>query len=827
MQNKIMKRILTLIVPVLAIATAFAQPITEQEAMERALQYLSSGKVTNGRMLAPARKGSIKLESAPVEADGIYAFNMENGGFIVASADSRTLPVLGYSTTGSIDWDNMPDNMREWLKSYDEAIATLGNRTDFVDGNATNAAGARQVRTAVEPLIQTRWYQDAPYWDQVPLYNGANPNYKGKNCYSGCIATALAQVMYYYKWPKTVPNGIPDYYISTSYNDIQKDWHIDALPPVVFDWERMLETYSKYNPETQQKEQLGDDLQRYAVATLLRYCGQATYMQYTPEGSGSNSQYYINALINYFGYASAQLLNTRNAFSIDEWENIMYDEVAAGRPVLYTGNTESGGHAFVCDGYDENGLFHINWGWGGSGDGYFSLSVLNPYDNSSAGSGSSGIGFCRYQTAVIHINPTEKIEPVGHESEEEAYQFASMNRINANTIMFKFIYTKDDARNVTQDYALGTIADNGTLNPDFIGDPNDSILYDVNYMTVVIDTTVFQPGDSLKLYPMHRLRKPGAEWKVIPPLEWNLVAGRTDDGRFYINIYGEFFNLECIDGTISKGTGRLGERNDVKVSVKNLLDLDYSDDLYLIPYYYGHINKDQTNNARPLSSGEPMLCGAFIRGGQTDDVTFSFVPQQGGLVKFILVAQNKSIGSFSLELNNDTLVDYSNYIENNSWFSQEGDKWFYNVEITDKPGIQMQHWIPSDSIRLKVRYFIGLNQIDSLFIHDEIVEYLTMLPDKGGKGDYTFKCRMPIELRKMNVYYMDSYLGEWIDNVLTTSFCDHNYIFIYNYTDLTSVKPADAQQDDEPYYDLLGRPINGIPQEKGMYIKGNRKVYIK
>ena len=148
-------------------------------------------------------------------------------------------------------------------------------------------------------------------------------------------------------------------------------------------------------------------------------------------------------------------------------------------------------------------------------------------------------------------------------------------------------------------------------------------------------------------------------------------------------------------------------------------------------------------------------------------------------------------------------------------------------EMPRPPGIRMQHWIPSDSIRLKVRYFIGLNQIDSLFIHDEIVEYLTMLPDKGGKGDYTFKCRMPIELRKMNVYYMDSYLGEWIDNVLTTSFCDHKYIFIYNYTDLTSVKPADAQQDDEPYYDLLGRPINGIPQEKGMYIKGNRKVYIK
>lgn len=825
MQNKIMKRILTLTLLALSLTGAYAQHLKEQEAMQRALQYMNGGKATNDRMLAPARKGSNKLESVPVEADGIYAFNLENGGFIIASADSRTLPVLGYSTTGSIDWDNMPENMREWLKSYDEAIASLGNRTDFVDGNATNAAGTRQVRTKVEPLIKTRWYQDAPYWDQVPLYNGANPNYKGKNCYSGCVATALAQVMYYYKWPKTVPNGIPDYYISTSYNGIQKDWHIDALPPVTFEWENMLETYSRFNPETRQYDQLGDNIQRNAVATLMRYCGQAAHMKYSPEESGAQPSSYLTALIDFFNYESAQYLSTRYAYSIDEWEKIMYDEVSAGRPVLYAGFTESGGHAFICDGYEESGLFHINWGWNGIGDGYFSLSVLNPYDNSSAGSGSSGIGFSRNQSAVIHINPTEKIAPLNSKTEEEAYQFTSIKLLNANTVKYHFIYTKDDAEKAVQDYALGTIADDGTLNPDFIGDPNDSIIYTVNFMTVVIDSTLFQPGDSLKLHPMHRFRKPGAEWKVIPPRDWYVVAGRTDNGRFFINIYGESFKLECINGTISKGTGRLGERNDVTVSVKNLLDSDYRDDLYLIPYYYGHINKDQTNNARPLSSGEPMLCGGYIRAGQTNNVTFSFVPQRGGLVKFILVAQNKSIGSFNLELNNDTLVNYSLYVENNSWLSCEGDEWFYNVELTDKPGVRMEHWIPSDSIGLKVRHFIDDDYVDSLFIRDEIREYLTLLPDKGGKGDYTFRCRMPIGVRNRSVSYMDSYLGERVNKVINRPYCRHYYSF--SYSDPTSVKPVDALQDDEPYYDLLGRPINGVPQEKGLYIKGKKKVYIK
>ena len=820
-----MKRILTFILLVFSITGVYAKHLTEQEAMERALQYMNSGKAVNGRMLAPARKGSIKLSSVPVEADRIYAFNMENGGFIVASADSRTLPVLGYSTTGSIDWDNMSDNMREWLKSYDEAIATLGDRTDFVDGNSTDETGTRQDRTPVEPLIKTHWDQDAPYWDKVPLYNGADPNYKGKKCYTGCVATALAQVMYFYQWPKTVPNGIPDYDISTSYLGSNKVWHMDALPPVVFEWENMLETYIKFNPETQKYDQLGDNIQRNAVATLMRYCGQATTMEYSPDGSTASVYSYETALKDYFNYESVQFLTSRSSYDIDEWEKILYDEVAAGRPVLYGGFTESSGHAFICDGYDESGLFHINWGWSGVGDGYFSLSVLNPYDNISAGSGSSGIGFCAYQCAAIHIHPTEKISPY-NKSGEESYQYETMDLLDRNTVAFKFIYTNDDAGEVTQDYALGTIAENGTLNPDFIGDPSDSILYSGNYMIVVIDSTRFQPGDSLKLHPMHRLRKPGAEWKIIPPLEWYVVAGCTDNGSFFINIYGENFKLKCIDGTISKGTGRLGERNDVKVSIKNLLDKDYQDEMYLIPYYYGHVNKDQANNASPLSQGEPMFSYGFIRGGQTNDVTFSFVPQQGGLVQFLLVFQDKPIGSFSLELDNDTLVDYSNYIENNSWLSCEYDKWYYNIELYDKPdAINMPYWIPSDSIGLKVRLFWDDEQVDDIFIRDEIREYLSLLPEKGGDGSYTFSYRIPIEIRPDCVIYMDSYLGEWINNNLTQFCCHHASLF--QYTDPTIVEPVDALQDNEPYYDILGRPIDGIPQKKGLYIKGNRKVYIK
>ena len=185
MPCRFMKKTVLLFLLCLNVCWSYSQHITEQEALDRALQYMSTSMNTG--MRAPSRGGVAKPESTPVEAGSIYAFNLDGGGYIIASADSRTLPVLGYSTTGSIDWENMPDNMRSWLRQYDQALATLGSRTDFKDGNALNDAGllmtaSNQDRKPVEPLIKTHWYQDAPYWDQAPLYEGDDPALKVKRC---------------------------------------------------------------------------------------------------------------------------------------------------------------------------------------------------------------------------------------------------------------------------------------------------------------------------------------------------------------------------------------------------------------------------------------------------------------------------------------------------------------------------------------------------------------------------------------------------------------------------------------------------------------------
>ncbi|MBR4810470.1 MAG: C10 family peptidase [Bacteroidaceae bacterium] len=834
-----MKRIFVLIALVLTTFGAYAQHITEQQAIQRALQFMNSGKASAaaGRMAAPCRNGSVKLESAPVEASSIYAFNLEGGGFIIASADSRTLPVLGYSTSGSIDWELLPDNIREWLKSYDEAVASLGNRTDIIDGNLLSDPSQSDTplqREPVEPLIKTHWDQFAPYWNQTPIYKGSRSDLKGKRTLTGCAATAMAQIVNYYQWPKTIPDGLPEYNASTyyPYTLAVYDYTIDALPPVAFDWDNMLDDYQAWNPETQQTEQVGNEQQRRAVATLMRYCGQSQKMMYgTYElGSGASPSEYPYAFNIIFDYPAALYLE-RAEYGIDDWEDIIYGELAARRPILYCGYSDDGGHAFVCDGYDGYGLFHINWGWSGSDDGYFALSVLNPYNNTSAGSGSSGIGFSIDQCAVIYTDPTMEIRPKPESSLTDfpvLYQDFGMIVQETNKVVFNYQYDGKDAGQAVADYAFGIPGEDGMWLPRFMGDPNDSIIFPDNNMTLEIDSTVFLPGDSVTLYPLLRFRNEGAQWQVIQPLESHVVTGRTDQGNFFITVHGAKNMIECVNAFISKGTGQLNERSDLTVVLKNNTDWDYQSSLRILPQYYGHIDPENITEETPYSRGDLMECGTYLRAGQEGEVTYSFVPKQGGYTEFLVFKPNGySLGSFSLELNNDTLADYDPYVENKSYFARKDNQWVYHVELCDRAGAEILPWIPADSLRLTIRFMINNDQVKFIKLFDEINEYLKELPQKGGNGDYKFTYDVPIELSEDGEYYIDSYL------FLKTGYDEDDYIFScthyysFRYSNPTGVTPTVIDQADEPYYDLLGRPVEGIPDRKGLYIKGKKKVYIR
>ena len=666
--KKIFIRIMVLIGMVMMANGAVAQQLTEQQAKERAERFLKERRSLEAgvrsqetgvrRQEAGVRREGVTLTAARVEAKSIYAFNCEGGGYVIASADSRALPVLGYSDTGSIDWERMPENMRVWFKLYDEAIATLGNRQDFKDGDLTDSHPAsrngsqRQTRTngrtAVEPLIKTNWYQIVPYYNECPLYDGADSSLTGKRCLTGCTATATAQVMNYYQWPQEITDSLPGYDIETTYKDEKEVWHIDALPPVTFVWQDMLDCYLEpRDGSLQPKEILGTETQQQAVATLMRYCGQAMKTTYGPAASATSTDAQYAALVKVFGYTAATKINFRTLYAIDEWEDIIYGELAAGRPVLYHGYSESEGHSFVCDGYDGDGLFHINWGWGGKDDGYFSLSVLNPYNNTSAGSGSSGIGFSINQGAVIYLDPMMDPQPSPDEGKPELFQY-EMSLEDDHTVRFTFGYRKDDAGTAAVDNALGIRNDDGEWAPVFMGDLNDSIIYSNNYMLVEVDSMAFLPGESLRLHPMFRFRHgDNTEWQMIPPEEYSLMAGRTEEGTFYLHIlFNECDGLECIGGAITKGTGVVGERSDVTVTVRNNNPKDYAGELCLVPYY----NDDE--------EGDTMSCGAYLQAEKEGGVTFSFVPRHEGSVTLMLKSPSGyPLGSFTLETHEATGIE--------------------------------------------------------------------------------------------------------------------------------------------------------------------------
>lgn len=627
--------------------STFAQHITSQQAMERAIMFLKDHNLPsrNGNMAAPAR-GDITLKGTEVDVRSIYAFNVDGGGYVIASADERSLPVLGYSDKGSIDWERMPQNMKSWLKSYDDAIATLDGRMDFKDGNClssglanTPVSPSRARKKALEPLISTKWYQEAPYWDNIPAYDGANTEDVGKNCLTGCVATTMAQIMNYFQWPKEPVAGIPAYDIETENDGVEKIWHIDGLPSVAFDWDNMLDQYVVNNPKTYQETVIGTLAQQQAVATLMRYCAQSVTMDFSPQGSGADDSSIAQALYYYFDYAPSVYYAGRQTYDIDEWETLIYDEIAAGRPVAYGGCDDPyAGHSFICDGYNEDGFFHINWGWGGWYDGYFTLSVLNPYNH--------GVGFCMSQGAVIGIQPSDagiiQSVPLYHARMYDLLEITGNDTVNFYYSFSSNVYMdatlENIYQNVVHDYAMGTIEPDGTLNPRFIGDPSDSIVYSYNWMSVIIDSTAFEKGETTILYPMVKFRHiPGSEWQMIAGPQYGIYAGRNRySGNFFLK-FADYPTLTIKNAVITYGSGEADKESDLTVTIHNQSKFDFTGTIGLRAIYYGDVKPEDLTGKTPYVLGNDVwYSGAYVRSNEEADVTFTIKPLQNGLINFWL-----------------------------------------------------------------------------------------------------------------------------------------------------------------------------------------------
>ena len=352
-----MTRILFTVSLLFVTIVALASPITETEAQQKAADFIfdkkNYGKNIQSKSIVTDDFNFTTAESC----DAFYVFNNEtSGGYVIVSADDRMPAVLGYSYTGTFKSDEIPENMRAWLNGYVEQYEYMLEHDNVTAVSTTSVVGDK-----IDPLLTTTWNQLYPY-------NAKCPTIAGKSVPAGCVATAMAQIMYYYQWPKKTTKVIPGYTTNTR-NIVMPEIEITTI-----DWDNMFPVYDNYGNYSIEEEE--------AISKLFTLCGTAVEIDYDTDGSGANTANVMSALGKYFDYPNYMMSHIgRWKFKQNEWNQIIYDEIKNKRPVLYSGYSSSSGHAFIIDGYDKDDFFHVNWGWGGYQDDYFLLNALNGYNS--------------------------------------------------------------------------------------------------------------------------------------------------------------------------------------------------------------------------------------------------------------------------------------------------------------------------------------------------------------------------------------------------------------------------------------------------------------
>ena len=369
------KHFLLLCLLAACISSLMAGPVDQQKAQKMGAKFLST--TTLAQKNADIQLDLVSMASNR-DASDYYVFNVSNGeGFVIVAADDRVKPILAYSTKGKFDPDNVADGFQFTLNSYREEIQyvrehNLSATPDIVaEWRSVDATGSltrgRQTRTVVGPLCQTLWNQNYPWNSQCPPCIDTLGN--GGHVFAGCAATAMGMVMKYWDWP-AVGNGShsynPDGFAQQTANFGETEYHFELMPLAL--------------DSTNHEEDW------YYVAQFLLHCGIAVDMQYSAVGSGANALSVYTALHNYFRYNSDFIeINTAGiipgyGYTNEEWAAMLKNGgLDENLPLFYTGSDDggAGGHAFVCDGYDENNYFHFNWGWSGRDDAWCPVGALN------------------------------------------------------------------------------------------------------------------------------------------------------------------------------------------------------------------------------------------------------------------------------------------------------------------------------------------------------------------------------------------------------------------------------------------------------------------
>lgn len=386
-----------------------AEPVDTVSILKAAKTFFAQGenKSISGTLKAAPVTRHLTLLKA-VSNKPYFIVNSDDQGYVILSGNNQVKPILGYSDSGSFDPQNVPPALKDWLTWKENELnyilqndiagsdAVRMEWNNLVSGSETYATGS-----GVEPLLSTLWSQGTYYNDLCP--SDASSDYSNKKVPVGCGATAMAQVMAYWKFPDTgtgshsyTPSTHPEYGLQTA-NFGTTTYLWDAMPDYVS---------SASN----------------AVATLMYHLGVSVNMNYGPDGSSTTNNSVNNAFSTYFKYKNTLSNKVKSSYTTDAWNTIIKQELDKRRPVIYRGddNTGNSGHMFVCDGYNADNYFHINWGWSGSYNGYYSFQNLTP----------ENMDYSYNQIAITGIEPSVSMASVSPAALNIGYSSGSNKTFN-------------------------------------------------------------------------------------------------------------------------------------------------------------------------------------------------------------------------------------------------------------------------------------------------------------------------------------------------------------------------------------------------------------
>jgi hypothetical protein len=377
-----MKRVPVLLSILVTYIAGAAQSVNLSTARERASKVLY--EKFGASVPRPQRK-AVAARSTATQPYYLFA-DQSNQYFVIISGDESMPQVLGYGvqqTSARRSTGTLPTTLQEWLKLYEEE---LKNRKDKETNTATTCI-------PVAPLLQDDWQTYAPFNGACPYYKYDDGTLSTDRCPVGCVATALSQIMHYYRYPEQLQDTLHGW--STDHYELT-----DILPVTPIDWANIRDHY--YEGEYSEAE-------ANAVARLSLYCSMSVHMNFGPTESGAHVYNVPEQIKRVMGYKYARYYD-RTFYTPDAWNKLLQNELTNGRPILYAGfNMARSGHAFVVDGVDADGLYHINWGYGGDYNGYFNIDVLNPfeppYDTTEEGI-LQGF-YCNQETVVLHPDAQE------------------------------------------------------------------------------------------------------------------------------------------------------------------------------------------------------------------------------------------------------------------------------------------------------------------------------------------------------------------------------------------------------------------------------------